>query len=175
MKQFNAKTKFNCTLIIIKYRVPRKNEKRFHIERQRPTGSTSGTGTCSTREKGSIITTRSEQTNVACKRFPRCSHIPCTKRYVLKIPGCKVMKEWKWCEHSLCYCTVRQQVLSTQGDDSDVLAKLHSTLHTQYTWLSFKAWIQQRELPILLIRRLNRNDMFELNSIDLKRVNTTSE
>ncbi len=32
----------------------------------------------------------------------------------------------------------------------------------QHTWLSFKAWIQQRELLILLIRRLNRNDMFEL-------------
>jgi hypothetical protein len=32
----------------------------------------------------------------------------------------------------------------------------------QHTWLSFKAWIQQQELPILLIRRLNRNDMFEL-------------
>jgi hypothetical protein len=31
----------------------------------------------------------------------------------------------------------------------------------QHTWLSFKAWIQQRELPTLLIRRLNRNDMFE--------------
>ncbi len=106
-----------------------------------PTRSTSGTGTCSahmrptktkrTMENGSIITARSEQTNVACKRFPRCSHIPCTKRYVLKIPGCKVMEECKWCEPSLCYCTVRQQVLSTRGDDADVLAKLHSTLHTQ--------------------------------------------
>jgi hypothetical protein len=32
----------------------------------------------------------------------------------------------------------------------------------QHTWLSFKAWIQQLELPILLIRRLNCNDMFEL-------------
>jgi hypothetical protein len=32
----------------------------------------------------------------------------------------------------------------------------------QHTWLSFKAWIQQLALPIPLIRRLNRNDMFEL-------------
>jgi hypothetical protein len=32
----------------------------------------------------------------------------------------------------------------------------------QHTWLSFKAWIQQRELLTLLLRRLNRNDMFEL-------------
>ncbi len=45
----------------------------------------------------------------------------------------------------------------------------------QHTWLSFKAWIQQQELLTLLFRRLNLNDMFELNSIDLKRVNTTSE
>jgi hypothetical protein len=32
----------------------------------------------------------------------------------------------------------------------------------QHTWLSFKAWIQQRELLIILFRRLNCNDMFEL-------------
>ena len=32
----------------------------------------------------------------------------------------------------------------------------------QHTWLSFKAWIQQPELQILLIRRLNCDDMFEL-------------
>ena len=32
----------------------------------------------------------------------------------------------------------------------------------QHTWLSFKAWNQQRELLTLLFRRLNRNDMFEL-------------
>ncbi len=44
----------------------------------------------------------------------------------------------------------------------------------QHTWLSYKAWMQQRKLLPLLFRRLNRNDMFE-NSIDLKRVNTTSE
>ncbi len=51
MKQFNAKSKFNCTLKLIKSRVPRKSEKRFHIGRHWPTRSTSGTGTCSTREK----------------------------------------------------------------------------------------------------------------------------
>ena len=38
----------------------------------------------------------------------------------------------------------------------------------QHTWLSFKAWIQQRQLLTLLFRRLNCNDMFE-NSIDLKK------
>ncbi len=38
----------------------------------------------------------------------------------------------------------------------------------QHTWLSFEAWIQQRELLTLLFRRLNLNDMFE-NSIDLKK------
>ncbi len=32
----------------------------------------------------------------------------------------------------------------------------------QHMWLSFNAWIQQRELLTLLFRRLNRNDMFEL-------------
>ncbi len=32
MKQFNAKTKFICTLIIIKYRVFRKNEKGSTLE-----------------------------------------------------------------------------------------------------------------------------------------------
>jgi hypothetical protein len=32
----------------------------------------------------------------------------------------------------------------------------------QHTWLSFKAWMQQPKLLTLLIRRLNRNDMFEL-------------
>ena len=31
MNQFNTKTKFNCTLIIMKYKVPLKSGKRFHL------------------------------------------------------------------------------------------------------------------------------------------------
>jgi len=45
----------------------------------------------------------------------------------------------------------------------------------QHTWLSFKAWIQQRKLLTLLLPSFELlNDIFE-NLIDLKRVNTTSE
>jgi len=43
-------------------------------------------------ENGSMITACSEQSNVACKRFPWRRHITCTKRRVLKIPGSKVMQ-----------------------------------------------------------------------------------
>ena len=38
----------------------------------------------------------------------------------------------------------------------------------QHTWLSFKAWMQQRELLTLLFRRLNLNEFFE-NPIDLRK------
>jgi hypothetical protein len=38
----------------------------------------------------------------------------------------------------------------------------------QHTWLSFKAWMQQRELLTLLFRRLNLNEFFE-NLIDLRK------
>ena len=45
----------------------------------------------------------------------------------------------------------------------------------QHTWLSFKAWIQQQKLLTLSFQSFELlNNMFE-NSIDLKRVNTTSE
>ncbi len=50
--------------------------------------------------------------------------------------------------------------------NTDILVRKLSSpdaeVKLQHTWLSFKPWIQQLELPILLIRRLNRNYMFEL-------------
>jgi len=55
------------------------------------------------------------------------------------------------------------------------LSSVDAEVKKQHTWLSFKAWMQQRELLTLLLPRLNSsNDIFE-NLIDLKRVNTTSE
>jgi hypothetical protein len=51
----------------------------------------------------------------------------------------------------------------------NTLSSPDAEVKQQHTWLSFKAWIQQRKLLTLLLPRLkSSNDIFE-DSIDLKK------
>jgi hypothetical protein len=109
MKQFNAKTKFNCTLIIIKYRVPRKSEKGSTLE---------GTG----RHVAQAALGRARLAKkVPCQQLvlnrpicpanvsPDVAISPALSDrvgHVLKIPGSKVMEECKFVQTLalLLYC-----------------------------------------------------------------------